>query len=646
MGKVKAGNDDWDGEGMEVHSSRLGACNPSISEAVSFWVKEALLIGNCRKDFCLLNSRALTVECYKLAFIQRASDVLMSNPASTSSSPSSLNIRDLVMGHRHIFGTSQMFEGENEQGWNHMHSDQPYANLVRTSTTEHGSFGPLENMSVDAVHVSPHWNPVPRSTGYATSSHNVEAPRYQPDASGPSHDLILHPSVPGAFGAAPDNYRHHASSSNYDGQSLHGIDGGFVDLTMGGGRGPHKRKSPGVPSVCERGGSSRFVGAGSSSDPPLSSDLWQEKPNVDPQHMHWDHVAMPPSYRGNSLSIRGDGSMRNVRSRPALDLESNIVRNHLSSNPSHTSYPTSHPVDHSSSVDLSGQSSNALSREWEWGHLRMSPIHGRIQASDPGAFNHETNHFLGGSSATNSSLEVDGLQHDFISGRNPILPQSFHGSSTQSVRGIRTNYSHRPTPAFRASSSSGRLGHAGPPEEGIQIVAGSYSSRHPRPLSAITWRNNDRTVRSRVFNDRYRSPADDAAFHERFSSEGFMIVDRSAFSGSRNMFDQHRDMRLDIDNMSYEELLALGERIGNVNTGLTEDSVSKCLTETIYCSSDRFQDESSCVICLEEYKDMDEVGELKTCGHDYHVPCIKKWLSMKNTCPICKASVRAEDKEK
>lgn len=31
-----------------------------------------------------------------------------------------------------------------------------------------------------------------------------------------------------------------------------------------------------------------------------------------------------------------------------------------------------------------------------------------------------------------------------------------------------------------------------------------------------------------------------------------MVVDRSAFYGSRNMFDQHRDMRLDIDNMSYE----------------------------------------------------------------------------------------------
>ncbi|OMO72518.1 hypothetical protein CCACVL1_17732, partial [Corchorus capsularis] len=50
--------------------------------------------------------------------------------------------------------------------------------------------------------------------------------------------------------------------------------------------------------------------------------------------------------------------------------------------------------------------------------------------------------------------------------------------------------------------------------------------------------------------------------------------------------------------MSYEELLALGERIGNVNTGLFEESISKCLTETVYCFSDQIQDESNCVICL------------------------------------------------
>lgn len=53
-----------------------------------------------------------------------------------------------------------------------------------------------------------------------------------------------------------------------------------------------------------------------------------------------------------------------------------------------------------------------------------------------------------------------------------------------------------------------------------------------------------------------------------------------------------------LDDLVGQELLALGERIGNVSTGLSEDLISKCLTESIYCSSGQFQDESSCVICL------------------------------------------------
>ncbi|KAL7219095.1 hypothetical protein ACSBR2_012219 [Camellia fascicularis] len=55
---------------------------------------------------------------------------------------------------------------------------------------------------------------------------------------------------------------------------------------------------------------------------------------------------------------------------------------------------------------------------------------------------------------------------------------------------------------------------------------------------------------------------------------------------------QYGNMRLDVDDMSYEELLALGERIGNVNTGLSEDMISKCLRETkIY--SDRSHEEGT-----------------------------------------------------
>ncbi|KAF2289955.1 hypothetical protein GH714_039301 [Hevea brasiliensis] len=395
--------------------------------------------------------------------------------------------------------------------------------IARASPAENGAFFyPAENMPLEGVHFTSLRNPAPMSNAYISSSNSVEVSHYQPDVSGPSHDPFQHSSTDGSFCTVPENHAHHASSSNYDRQTFNGVEGGLVDLTMGNGRGPHKRKSPVVPSACEGGSTSRYYGAGSSSDTPLSC----------------------------------------------------------------------HPFDHSSSLDFSGQSSSAMTHDWS--HTGVSVASGRMLVADVNGYSHETNHFLVGSSITNASADV-----------RDIIMISFQVETLLLLR--------------------------------VSIVP--QHILQPRLLSTVAWRNSDRNGRSRNSYERYHEPS----LHDRFSSEGFMVVDRSAFYGSRNMFDQHRDMRLDTDNMSYEELLALGERIGSVSTGLAEGLISKCLTETVYCSSGQSQDEGTCVICLEEYKDMDDVGSLKICGHDYHVSCIKKWLSMKNLCPICKASAAADN---
>lgn len=542
------------------------------------------------------------------------------------------------MGHRHLFNTSQMFENEQDQNWNQMHIEQPFANLDREGPADNGSFFyPAENMPVDGVHFTSQWNPSLMSNTYISSNQNVEVSYYQPDASGPSHDPFLHPTA-GTFCTVPENHaRHPSSSSSYDRQPFHGVESGLVDLTGGNVRGLHKRKSPGVPSACEGSSTTRCYGASSSSDPPHSSELRQEKPNLDPQYMGWECFTMTPGHRGN-LSIRPESAVRNVRNRPALDLESNLARTHLSRNSSHNSYPVGRHFEHSSSIDFSGQRSNALSHDWS--HSRISPASGRMLMPDNNGYSHEANHFFVGSSVANASVDVRRHPHDFISSRNPVVHQSHHGSSAHSARGIRSSYSQRPNPTFRASSSNLRSGHVSPSDDSMQLVAENFPSRQPRLSSTIAWRNSDMN-RSRVSYDRYRSVSNEPGLHDRFSSEGYMVLDRSTYS--RNMFDQHRDMRLDVDEMSYEELLALGERIGCVSTGLSEDLISKCLTEKVYCSPGQSQDEGNCVICLEEYKEMDDVGSLKNCGHEYHVSCIKKWLSMKNSCPICKAAAMSDD---
>ncbi|KAJ3704646.1 hypothetical protein LUZ61_008351 [Rhynchospora tenuis] len=123
-----------------------------------------------------------------------------------------------------------------------------------------------------------------------------------------------------------------------------------------------------------------------------------------------------------------------------------------------------------------------------------------------------------------------------------------------------------------------------------------------------------------------------------FMRRGDNLRFESIYYGGIEMHDRHRDMRLDIDNMSYEELLALEERIGNVSTGLTDEIVAKLLKQHKYTSHNRetsSMEEEPCCICQEEYVEGDELGRLD-CGHDFHTSCIKQWLTHKNLCPICK----------
>ncbi|XP_047261633.1 E3 ubiquitin-protein ligase RLIM isoform X2 [Capsicum annuum] len=133
---------------------------------------------------------------------------------------------------------------------------------------------------------------------------------------------------------------------------------------------------------------------------------------------------------------------------------------------------------------------------------------------------------------------------------------------------------------------------------------------------------------------------------EELTYEQVLVLETNLFLGGLNFYDQHRGMRLDIDNMSYEELLALEERMGSVSTALSEEVLSKCIRKSIYQAipsemwefgSNENEDEVKCTICQEEYVIGDEIGRLE-CEHGYHLECVKHWLSLKNWCPICKAS--------
>ncbi|XP_075491754.1 uncharacterized protein LOC142529930 isoform X1 [Primulina tabacum] len=544
-----------------------------------------------------------------------------------------------TMGHRYIFNTPQTVETDDDQGWNH--SEQPYMTMARVSASGNSSLiNPVDNVAVQGGHISLHWTPAPRSSGYSPSILNGELPHYQPQAPGSSHDPFLRQSAAGNFPLPQDNYPHQSSSANLSGQMIPVADGCFSYQTIDSGRGPYKRKYPGNPPLNDRGSTSRGYDVGSSSNVHLpTDDPWEEKQNAESYNSSWGYPS--PSCRVNNLSTSSNGTLRNVRSRAEEDLEIALSRTHLPSSSTHNSF-FNRASDQSNPADAWSQSSNGSTMEWNQ-NFKLLPGNGLTCGSDSSFFCNDPNPMNAPTSHPNVSAEAGDYHNDITSNMNPV-PQNVNNNLNQSTRGVRSGYGARSVPSFRASSSTFHPDHITPSDEGFQIAAKSYHPRNRRALPSVRMRNINRNGRALMSSERQRSCDDYASFHNRL--EGVVISEhQTTFYGSRALFDQHRDMRLDTENMSYEELLELGERIGSVSTGLSDESIAKCLIESIYCSSDLFQDEGSCVICLDGYINMDDVGMIKVCGHDFHVGCIRKWLSMKNLCPVCKATAM-DDKTK
>eukprot|EP01087_Luapelamoeba_hula_P012363 TRINITY_DN3440_c0_g1_i1.p1 TRINITY_DN3440_c0_g1~~TRINITY_DN3440_c0_g1_i1.p1 ORF type:complete len:561 (-),score=114.04 TRINITY_DN3440_c0_g1_i1:75-1757(-) len=112
-----------------------------------------------------------------------------------------------------------------------------------------------------------------------------------------------------------------------------------------------------------------------------------------------------------------------------------------------------------------------------------------------------------------------------------------------------------------------------------------------------------------------------------------LVPDRTSFI---NTLIATHQRRIDPDRMSYEELLALQEQIGDVKKkGLTQATIlSNSQTLTFQQISEDEEKDTNCPICLMEFVEGDEIRKLR-CVHVYHKDCIDKWLEHHETCCVC-----------
>jgi hypothetical protein len=113
--------------------------------------------------------------------------------------------------------------------------------------------------------------------------------------------------------------------------------------------------------------------------------------------------------------------------------------------------------------------------------------------------------------------------------------------------------------------------------------------------------------------------------------------------------DEDDDM--DSEELSYEALLDLGERIGDVKSERwairAKDEISK-LPKLEFClkmteGRDEMDENDSCfkcLICQFEYQEKETVRTLP-CGHYFHQECVDQWLLVKDFCPYCRQCIVA-----
>ncbi|KAJ8647977.1 hypothetical protein MRB53_001000 [Persea americana] len=102
---------------------------------------------------------------------------------------------------------------------------------------------------------------------------------------------------------------------------------------------------------------------------------------------------------------------------------------------------------------------------------------------------------------------------------------------------------------------------------------------------------------------------------------------------------------VDPDELSYEELLALGEVVGTESRGLSADRIASLPSINYKAQSTTDENIDQCVICRLDYEDGDALIVL-SCKHAYHSECINNWLQINKVCPVCSAEVcTSEDRQ-
>ncbi|ETV86604.1 hypothetical protein H257_01749 [Aphanomyces astaci] len=103
-------------------------------------------------------------------------------------------------------------------------------------------------------------------------------------------------------------------------------------------------------------------------------------------------------------------------------------------------------------------------------------------------------------------------------------------------------------------------------------------------------------------------------------------------------------LSVNIDTMSHDELVQLGQQMGDVKQDRWRQRAIHAISRL---PNHRLKqvptgDNSMCIVCQDEFATNDHVLTLP-CVHTFHYDCVHGWIQHNNACPMCKLPIEDDD---
>ena len=258
--------------------------------------------------------------------------------------------------------------------------------------------------------------------------------------------------------------------------------------------------------------------------------------------------------------------------------------------------------------------------------------------------------YVGGGALLGGML---GATNAYLHGR-PLGPAAARGAFAGGVGGAAVNVAMASSGATAASTgaSSSRMATTGavPSSQRPEISGTSTrSAGGGRPMQ----RNGSARAAGRgggvvAYGRGYRvgvggpGPGHADVYLRHLQTEGFLrslagppSYHGGGFGGGR--YSGHRFMAPDIDNMSYEQLLArFGDGTENQARGASAGQIASLPTSTVANPDGLPKDCRACIVCMESFRRGDVRRTLPCLHSEFHAECVDRWLQSNATCPVCK----------